>query len=70
MTNPTPHQGFVGVVIGGVVYIDHIRPTCPAPDQDPLARTHKRITDLHRNVRYLTAPRWKRPFLRLLRWLR
>lgn len=79
----------VGVVIDGVVYIDHVSgkkysgghafggltpdlepPTCPAPGQDPITRAHKRITELYETVRYLTAPRWKRPLLRLLRWLR
>ncbi|CPT67177.1 hypothetical protein D2E51_17720 [Mycobacteroides abscessus] len=79
----------VGVVIDGVVYIDHVSgkkysgvhafggltpdlepPACPAPGQDPVARAHRRITELYDTVRYLTAPRWKRPLLRILRWFR
>lgn len=79
----------VGVVIDGVVYIDHVSgkkysgvhafggltpdlepPSCPAPGQDPVARALALITDAHDTVRYLTAPRWKRPLLRILRWFR
>ncbi|SLJ40182.1 Uncharacterised protein [Mycobacteroides abscessus subsp. abscessus] len=56
----------IGVVINGVIYVDDH----PVPTADPTARALALITDLHHTVRYLTAPRWKRPLLRLLRWFR
>ncbi|MGH7291537.1 MAG: hypothetical protein ACREJT_10020 [Myxococcota bacterium] len=73
MTCPTPHLGLVGVVIGGVVHVeqyswDRESGGCTPDRPDPLARAHALITDVHRTVRYLTAPRWKRMLLRLFRW--
>ncbi|SID05914.1 Uncharacterised protein [Mycobacteroides abscessus subsp. abscessus] len=76
----------VGVVIDGVVYIDHVSgkkysgvhvtdgltpdlepPACPSRrSPDPLASALGLITDAHDTVRYLTAPHWKRPLLRML----
>lgn len=80
MTYSTPHQGFVGVVIGGVVHVEKhsgvhgfggLTPDLQPLDRpDLVARAHALITNTYWTVRYLTAPRWKRPFLRLLRWLR
>ncbi|MFA4050914.1 MULTISPECIES: hypothetical protein [Mycobacteroides] len=80
MTHLAPHQGLVGVVIGGVVHVEKhsgvygfggLTPDLEPLDRpDPLTRAHTLIADTHWTVRYLTAPRWKRPFLRLLRWLR
>lgn len=67
----------VGVVIDGVVLVEKcsganvlggLTPGLEPLDRpDPLARAHALITDLHRTMRYLTAPRWKRVLLRLLR---
>ncbi|MBE5453491.1 hypothetical protein E3G52_000355 [Mycobacteroides abscessus] len=73
--------GYVDMITG-VVYVDHISGEKhsgvhamggltpgvePHRTPDPVSRALALITDMHRTVQYLTAPRWKRPFLRLLR---
>ncbi|QSN26508.1 hypothetical protein I3U42_01490 [Mycobacteroides abscessus subsp. abscessus] len=62
---------YSGVHAFGGLTPDLEPPACPSRrSPDPLARALALITDAHDTVRYLTAPRWKRPLLRLLRWLR
>ncbi|SLC04552.1 Uncharacterised protein [Mycobacteroides abscessus subsp. massiliense] len=72
-----PATEHVGVVIDGVVHIEKcsgvnvlsgLTPGLEPLDRpDPLHRAVALVSELHRTMRYLTAPRWKRVLLRLFR---
>lgn len=48
----------------GIVHVDTGQPLT----QDPVGRALAMLTNMQATMRYLTAPRWKRPLLRLFRW--